>query len=166
MDFLSEVRARSRAHAADRLRSALAQVHVVQVRLQDLFLGIAPLHDRGEPGLTELASDCPSWPDQAILDELLRDRAAALRDPAGANVRPGGSNEPVEIETGVLEEPMIFRGENGADQAQRNVGQPHRAEVLAAAVGATREDLALEPDAIDQLTIPPHPDDAVARQLA
>src|SRR5262249_51090183 len=161
----SEVRARCRAHPADRLSSTLAQVHVVQIGLEDLFLGIAPLHDRGEPGLADLPPERPPGPDQTVLDELLRDRAAALRDPAGANVRPGGSNEAVKIETSMLEEPVVLRGENGADEAQRNVGQPHRTEILAAAVGATGEDLALQPDAIDELAVPPHPDDAVAGEL-
>src|SRR6202795_2489511 len=89
MDLLVEVDPRRRAHAADCQGATLAQIHLVQVRLEDLILRIAPVDPGREPRLADLADVGTFRREQTVLDELLGDRAPTLGDPSRSEIAPG-----------------------------------------------------------------------------
>ena len=144
MDPLAEVRAGGGAHAPDGERPALTEIDLVQVRLEDLVLGIAAFHQQGQPGFLRLAQHRPPRGQEAALDELLGKRASALRDSSRAQIRPGGAHETAEVEGAVLEKPLVFGGEDGIDEGAWGIGQPHGAVILTRSVDTAREHLAFE----------------------
>ena len=81
VDRLVEVAARRRRHAV----GAVAEEDLVQVERQDLALREARLQAPGEDRLADLALDGPLGGEER-LRHLLRDRRAALRHLAGAQV--------------------------------------------------------------------------------
>jgi hypothetical protein len=77
VDLLAEVRARRGADPADRDRPALAEVDLVQVGLEDAFLRVARLDERGQPRSRSLRKYV-RWAQQPHLHELLGDGAPAF----------------------------------------------------------------------------------------
>ena len=165
MHILAKVRSRRRADSTDRQRAALAQVDLVEVRLEDLLLGVSPLDDRGQPGLADLSPERPLGSDQTVLDQLLSDRAAPLRDPPGSQVGPGGAQHPAHVEAAMLEEAMVFGREDRLDQHARRVGEAARVILLTGSGRRAREDLRFENDAAERLAITQDVSDALALEL-
>src|SRR5262249_40979776 len=89
-----------RPHAADRDRPALAQIDLVQVGLEDSLLRVARLDDRRQPRLAQLAEEGALRAQKPDLDELLRDGAAALLDPAGPDISPRPAGTPPDRQRG------------------------------------------------------------------
>ena len=108
-DVLAEEQLRALGHAVDRERPALAEVHLVQVQLEDLVLRGPPFEHHRHELLGDLAAlrparqcrqlaprrssvrDDPGQED--VLDQLLRDRAAAdqvrpVAEDVGRRARP------------------------------------------------------------------------------
>src|SRR3954447_9045005 len=67
---------------------AVAEVHRVQVGVQDLLLGIALLQPYGDRGFPNFSRERPRRRQLLQPRELLGDRAAALDDAAAAPVAP------------------------------------------------------------------------------
>ena len=80
--MLAEVAARRRLDAVE----AVAEVHLVQIQLEDLVLRVRRSMRAGEDQLLQLAADRLVRRQEALPRELLRDRAAALRGAAVAEV--------------------------------------------------------------------------------
>ena len=81
--FLSEVMAGRFAHARHRDRAVPPQVDLVQVGLEDLVLGVAGVQDHRQDRFDRLAPERALWgrvlwSQVEVLDELLRERGAAL----------------------------------------------------------------------------------------
>jgi hypothetical protein len=104
-----EVDARRHLHAI----GAVPEVDGVQVGGEDPVLGPPPLQLPGECGLLELAADRPFLLGVRVLDELLRDRRAALDEPFVADVGPGRAQDPFEVDTAVLPEAPVLDRHNG-----------------------------------------------------
>ena len=165
VDLLAEVRAGGGADAADGAAVALAEVDLVQVRLEDLRLGVPPLHQRGQPRLAGFAEERAARADQPVLHELLGDGGAALHDAARAQVGPRRAQQPAGVEPAVLEEAVVLGGQHRVDQHQRHLGQPHRAMVLAGPVVGAGEDLGLQRGGADVVAVARHPRDAIVARL-
>ena len=165
MHFLVEVGATRGGDAANRDGAALAEIDLVEVGLEDSFLAVAPLDQRGQPRLVELAPERALGIEQAILDELLCDRAATLGHAAGSQVDPRRPQQPAQIDAAMIEEAMILGGQDGLQQAEGHVAQPHGTVILAGPVARARENLGLERGRADVLTIAGHPRDAVVAHL-
>ncbi len=158
------VGAARRAHAADGERATLAEVDLVQVGLEDLLLRVAPFDEDGQPRLAQLARHRPLRRQQAVLDELLGDRAPALGHLAGAGIDPHRPREALEVEGPVLEEPVVLDGEHRVEQSLGRVGKLDRPIVFPRLIGTARQNLALE-RRLRVLAIPRHAHDALAAQL-
>ena len=76
-DVLAEEEPRAFGHAVDRERAALSEIDLVQIQLEDLVLGQPLLDDERHELLGELAAHRLLGRQQQVLDQLLRQRAAA-----------------------------------------------------------------------------------------
>ncbi len=114
---LAEVPARGRFHSVQ----SLAEVHLVQIRLEDLGLGELPLDPQRENRLPQLASDGLLAREEAQPRELLRDRRPALRALAGAHVGDDRATDPPAVEARVLVEALVLHGEHSLHEQGRNL---------------------------------------------
>ena len=89
---------------------AVAEVDRVQVRLQDPLLrpGLRALELPRVGGLAHLAGDRLLVAVERVLDELLRDRRAALDDALAANVRDERAADATEVDPVVLPEAPVL----------------------------------------------------------
>ncbi len=109
------------AHAVDRPTAVLAEVDLVEVGLEDLFLVVAPFQHHGHRHLAQLPDRGARGRQEEILGELLGERAAALHEPPGARVGQRGPGDPREIQAVVAEEALVLDGEHGVDEVGRRV---------------------------------------------
>ena len=165
VDLLMEVRARGGPDAADRAAAALAQVDLVQIGLEDLGLGVPPLHQRGQPRLARLAEERAARADQPILHELLGDGGAALHDAPRAQVGPRRPQQAARVHPAVLEEAMVLGGEDRVDEDQGHLGQPHGTVVFAGAVVGAGQHFRLEGGGADVVAIACDARDALVARL-
>ena len=87
---------------------AVAEVHRVQVPGEDPVLTQTLLELPREIRLADLAPDRLLVPDVELLDELLRDRRAALDHLAGRGVDVRGSQQRAQVEAGVIVEALVL----------------------------------------------------------
>ena len=94
---------------------AVAEVHGVEVALEDLLLRHLRLESHREHCLLELSVHVLLRRQQRVLHQLLGDRGAALTDAAGRDV--GGERPPqgAEVDTAVLVEAVVLDVEHGLD---------------------------------------------------
>ncbi len=153
MHLLGEVCSRRRSEPSQRERAALAEIHLVQIGLEDLRLRVPLLHEDGQPGLSCLAQERPLASEEAILDELLGDGASALGYSSFVEVGPQRPPDGAQVEGAVIEEPMVLRGEHGVDEDLRSGGELDRAEIFSRLISPAREDLAFEHRALHVLAL-------------
>ena len=79
-----------------------------------------------------------------FFDQLLGDRAAALGHATGARVDPKGADQAANVETGVLEEAIVFHRDHGVDERARQLGEADRTMLVAGFVAGAGEHFALE----------------------
>ena len=145
--------------------AALAEIDLVEIGLEDLLLGVPPLHQRRQPRLVQLAQVGAAGTDQAVLDELLGDRRAALHHPPGPEVRPGRPEQAARVEPAVLEEAVILRRQHGVEEHERHVAEAHRAVLLTGTIVRAGQDLGLEGGGADVVPLAGHACDAVVVDL-
>ena len=92
---------------------ALPEVHGVQVLLEDLLLRVLLVEPQGEDDLLHLAVHRPGRVEDALLDELLGDRRAALEDLTGRGVGDRGPEDAVEVDAVVGPEGVVLDGDDG-----------------------------------------------------
>src|SRR6266851_171699 len=165
VNLLGEVDARGCPDPPDRQGTALAEINLVQIRLEDLWLRVPPFDQNGQPGLLQLPQDRPLAGQQSVLDELLCDGASALHPPSAAKVGPCRPRDGPHVESTVLEEPMILGGEHGVDEGLRRFGEPDRAIVLSGPIAHARQHLTLEGGALDVLAVAGDARDALSTSL-
>jgi hypothetical protein len=124
----------------------VAEVHAVQVRLEDLLLVVVGLEGEGAHRLGRLAAQRARGAEVAVLDELLGDRAPALRDPSPPRVRERGPRDRASVDAGVLEEARVLGGEDGAPHVLGERGERHRNTPCTIGLERFGENLGLEPD--------------------
>ena len=114
---LLEVRARG---LLDPVR-AVAEVDRVEVRGEDPVLAPALLELPGERRLAHLARERPLVADVRVLDELLRDRRAALDDALLADVLPERAADAAHVDAVVLEEALVLDRDDRLAHDRRDV---------------------------------------------
>jgi hypothetical protein len=125
-------------HAADGGGAVLAQVDRVQVDLEDLALGVAPLEIERQRDLARLAPPRAFAREEEAARELLGDGAGAAHDAALTQVADEGMARGEEIHADVAHEPAILRGQHGRHHRRRDAGyrgprvgitEPHHGQV-------------------------------------
>ncbi len=97
------------------------EVDRVEVGEQDPVLRPALLELPGERGLANLACDRPLVADVGVLDELLRDRRAALDDTLRLDVLPEGARDAARVDAVVLVEALILDRDDRLPHDRRHV---------------------------------------------
>ena len=134
-DVLAEEQPRGLGDAVHGERAALAQVHVVQVELEDLVLRRLALEDERHVLLGQLSLQRLLGRQEEVLDQLLRDRAAADQvRPIAAHVGDDGAHRPDDVDAGVVVEAAVLDGEHRLNHARGNRGERHAPALLAAGV--------------------------------
>ena len=120
---------------------AVPEVDRVQVRRQDPVLLLALLQLPGERGLLQLAGHGPLVFDVGVLDELLRDRRAALDDRLVLDVGRERAPDRPHVDAAVVVEALVLDGDDRLLHDRGDlVGLQDHAALLAA---QHREQLAL-----------------------
>jgi hypothetical protein len=139
---------------------AVAEVDRVQVLGEDLLLAPLAREVVGERGLADLLEDRPAaLRARRVLDELLRDRRAALDGAAGREVLPEGTGGAAHVDAVVLVEALVLDRDDRVLHRQRDVARRdddpalvgERREVVAADVDEERVLRALELPAVLEL---------------
>ena len=118
---LAEVAARRRFDAVQ----TVAEIHLVQVELEDLRLAVDALDARREDQFLDFAAIRLVRRQKALTRELLGDRAAALRLPPVPDVGQRRGGDADEVEAAVIVEPLILDRDERLRQVGRNLGQRH-----------------------------------------
>ena len=102
----------------------IAEVHLVEIELQDLVLGVHAFDARGKDELLKLAPHRFVGRQKALTGQLLRDRAAALRRSTRSQVGDGRRRDTDEIESAVPAKPLIFDRHDRIDEMRRHLPEP------------------------------------------
>ena len=114
--------------AVDCARAILAEVDLVDVGGEDLVLRIAQLQQHGHDRLAELAPEAALVGQEIALDELLRQRAAALADAAGTDVGDRRTQHGTHIDAEVaVEAPVLDQSQRVAQQRRNGIGRQYLA---------------------------------------
>ena len=100
---------------------AVSEVDRVEVREQDPILRPALLELPRKRRLADLARDRPLVADVGVLDELLRDRGAALDDRLRADVGPERPEDAAAVDPVVLVEAPVLDGDDRLAHDRRDV---------------------------------------------
>ncbi len=143
---LAEVEARGLLDARHGDRAALAEVDLVEVRLEDLVLRVFRLEDDRHQGLDGLALERALGREEHVLHELLRQgrRPADARAPRDA--LEDGADEAPRGDPGVREEVAVLRREDRVEEDLRHLAERHERAVLHLLVEDGADDLGLEDD--------------------
>ncbi len=106
--------------------SALAQVDIVNIVLQDFVLGIIALRDVRHHRFLELALVAALARQEKILHQLLRERRSALAHVARMEIDVRGLDGADDVDAVMLVEAMIFCGEDRVDHRWRNLAEAHQ----------------------------------------
>jgi hypothetical protein len=118
---LPEEVARRFADAVDRRRTALPEVDLVEVRLEDGVLVVSGLHDERHQRFLDLAAQRPLRCEEEVLDELLSEGASPLADRARAQVRDHRSDDAARIDAVVGVEALVLYGQHRVDHVVRQI---------------------------------------------
>ena len=127
---LAKVEPGGLAHPVDCRGAALAEIDLVEIALEDRLLLVTGLHDQRHRGFLELALETAFRGQEEVLDQLLRQCAAALANPTGAEVDPQGPDDAAEIDPAVREEALILDGEDRVDQVLRHTSHANQLPLL------------------------------------
>jgi hypothetical protein len=128
---LAEIAPRRRFHAV----GAGAEVDAVEIHLEDLVFRVLPFDPEGEQRLLHLALDGAIRLQIEILDQLLRDRRAALRNVAGDQVAESGPRQADRIHAPMRIEPPVLDGDDCPWDVRRHFAQRERLAARRAAIG-------------------------------
>ena len=106
----------------------LAEKNLVQVKLEDLGLGIGRIDAHGEDRFLDLAREALLAVEQKVLGHLLRDRGRAFEPLVLQHVEDvldGCTRNAARINAGVAEEILVLGRGEGVDHEFRNKGDGH-----------------------------------------
>ncbi len=101
---------------------SVTQEEVIAVELEDLFLGVELLDLAREVELLKLAPQADLAVEEERAGHLLGDRAPAFGTAAAEDLEdigPDGPQDAADVDTAVLEEARILRGDDGVDEVLR-----------------------------------------------
>ena len=104
----------------------MAEVHLIQVHLEDTVLGIAALELEGQHRLLQLPLEALVGREKQDLGELLGDGAATLDDAPAPVVLDDGPRHADRIDAPVRVEAPVFRGQDGVAERLGDLGQRHQ----------------------------------------
>ena len=104
----------------------MPEVDVVEIELEEIVFREACVEGDGQHAFDDLAAPGALVGEEALLDDLLRDGAAALRDAAGADVREQRAGDADRIDAEVAAEADVFRGEKRVGDMRRKLLEEHR----------------------------------------
>ena len=117
------------AEVAERRRfgtvEAGAEIHLVEIELQDLVLRVLLLDAPGENDFLELARIGLLGAQEALTRQLLSQRAAALRSRAVPEVADGRPGDADEVDALVVVEALILDGHDGLNEMGRDARERH-----------------------------------------
>ena len=116
---LAEISKRGRFDAVE----AIAEVHLVEIELENLVLAELPFQAGRDDDLGQLAPVGLLRRQKALPGQLLRDRAATLGQPALAKIAQRRAGDANDIDPIVIVEALILDGENGIHQVRRHARQ-------------------------------------------
>jgi hypothetical protein len=112
-----------------------AEIDAVEIKLEDLRLGVFVLEPEREHDLLRFARDGALLGQEQILGELLRQRRAALRRAAAQNVANDGAHNAERIDAEMRIEAAVLDGDEGVRQVSRQFAHRHRGAAHVAARG-------------------------------
>ncbi len=101
-------------------RSPLAQVDLVEIRLQNLLLGVTGLNHQGHHRFPQLAPQGSFRGEKEILDQLLGQSAGPLLHVPGLDIRQESPHHPPQINPVVVLETLVLHGIDCAHQMRGN----------------------------------------------
>jgi hypothetical protein len=123
------------AEEAERCRldavETVAEVHLVQIQLEDLFLRELAFEPRGHDNFLQFAADRFVAREKALSRELLRDRAAALRGAAFTQVGERRAHDAHEVNARVIVKPLVLNRQERAHEVRRHALDRHLDSLLA-----------------------------------
>lgn len=142
-EVLAEIDLGGLAEAVDGEALALAEVDLVGVVLEDLLLGELLFELEGDEGLERLAFPCLVAGEPEEAGELHGDGGGAVAAVLG-DVDPGGAEDADGVEAGVVEEALVFGGDDGVNEDLGDVFEADEAAFFAAAVVEVGDEFGLE----------------------
>jgi hypothetical protein len=100
---------------------ALPEEDPVEIERQDFLLAELALEPQCQEYLLELAPQRALAGEHRVARELHGDRAAALAHAAGREVAHCGTHQALPVHAGMLEEPVVFGGEECIDEQRRDL---------------------------------------------
>src|SRR5208337_5015043 len=110
--------------------SALTQVDIVNIVLQDFILGVLALRDVRHHRFLELALVASLAGQEEVLPQVLGERRAALAHVPRDKIDIRGLDGAHEVNAVMLVKAMVFGGQDGIDHRGRNLAQAHEAALL------------------------------------
>src|SRR5690606_35442870 len=109
---------------------AVAEVHVVEVRLQNFIVRVLS-YDLDRPQhFLQLAGDRAVVGEEGVASQLLGDGARALKAAGSSQVNPEGPGDADEVQPPVFVEAVVFHSDDRGSQSPWNVFQVHRDAVF------------------------------------
>ncbi len=118
---LIEVELRPQAKTVHRPAAVLAQVHLVQIGLEDFTLAVVHLQQHRHEGFVDLARPGLAAVEKEILDQLLGQRAAALHHRAGLEVGNACPEYALGADPPMVVEAAVFHRHEAQGQQPRHV---------------------------------------------
>ena len=135
-------------------RTALAEIDVVEIQLEDLVLRCLALEDDRHVLLGELALERLGGREEKVLHQLLGDRAAADQVPAiAAQVGDDRADGPDDVDAGMVVEAAIFDGQHRLHHPRRNRRQRDAAPLLTARADERGQQWRIEGDTLHRFVI-------------
>ena len=117
---------------------AAAEIHIIEVHLQDLVLGAGGFQLHRQVNLLQLAGDGLIGGEVGQLDQLLGDGAGALAEGAGPQIAEHRAQDAHRVEAVVLVKAQVFRRQKGVPRFLGQGGEGNHPAVLAALERADR----------------------------
>ncbi len=128
--LLGEVVLRRFPDAVYAFLSALAQVDIVNIVLQDFILGVSALRDVRHHRFLELALVASLAAQEEVLHQLLGERRAALAHVPRGKIDIRGLDDADQVNAVMLVKAMVLGGQDRIDHRGRNLAQAHQPALL------------------------------------
>ena len=97
-----------------------ADIELVGIEFEDLFLGVTVLEAQGVEELLELGPQGAALALEEVFGRLLGEGAAPLHHPAGTDIGPHGAHDAGDVHPAMGKEIVVLGGDNGVDKGGRD----------------------------------------------
>ena len=148
-----EVELAAESESVNRAVAILPEVDFIDVRVEQIVFRVARIEDHRHREFLEFAQQRAAIVEEVALHELLRQRAAALREIAGAQIGPRGARNALQIESGVRVEVAIFDDLECISEQRRSFLRRHDQPILAVSCEKTADQRRFEAHETGRLLI-------------